>query len=74
MPAHSSKVVKDLIGSCVTLPIGFKAGTGGDLAARCYILLCSFKASSEALRKLALPFLPAEVELPSRTYFYSHSC
>lgn len=62
----TSKVGDDVIKNCVTLPLGFKAGTVGDLVPRCSVLLYSFKVCSEALRKLVLPLLPAEAELPSQ--------
>lgn len=55
------------------LPMGFKAGTVGDLVPRCSVLLYSFKVCSEALRKLALPLLSAEAELPCQAGLMRYS-
>lgn len=68
MPTCTSKVGDDLIRNCVRIirncVIGFKAGTVEDLVPRCSVLLYNFKVCSEDLRKLTLPLLPAEAELP----------
>ena len=64
VPTRTSELGDGLVRNCVTLPMGFEAGTVGELVPRYSVLLYSFKDCSEALRKLALPLLPAEAELP----------
>lgn len=59
MPTNTSRVGGDLIRNCVTLPIGFKAGTVGDPVLRCFVALYNLRVHSEALRKLAMPLLPS---------------
>lgn len=55
------------------LPMDFKVGTVGQLVPRCSVLLYSFKVCFEALRKSALPLLPAEVELPCQAGLMRYS-